>query len=262
MTLTVQHMIDTILQSIPDAPFDDTVDTLKSGDSSYAVKGIVTTFLASCEVLQKAIGLGANVIITHEPTFYNHPDKTDWLKDDPVYQAKRKLIEDHQLVVWRFHDYWHSHQPDGIMTGVLRALEWEKLTYGDWNNKVRVPTLSLRELVAYLKAKLAITHVRVMGSPDFQCTNIGLMVGSPPGEWQMRLLNEDIDVLVAGEINEWETPEYVRDALFQNRHKALIVTGHALSEEPGMAYLVEWLRARFPEVPITHVPTSDPFRVE
>lgn len=262
MTLTVQQMIDTILKSIPGAPYSETVDTLKSGDPSQPVKGIVTTFLASCEILQKAVDLGANVVITHEPTFYNHLDNTDWLEDDSVYRAKRKLIEDHQLVVWRFHDYWHSHQPDGIMTGVLRALDWEAQAYSEWRNKVKVPTMSLRELVDYLKTKLGISTVRVIGAPDFQCSKIGLMVGSPPSEWQMRLLADDIDVLVAGEINEWETPEYVRDAIYQSQHKALVVIGHAVSEEAGMAYLVEWLRERFAEIPITHVPTSDPFRVE
>jgi hypothetical protein len=40
---------------------------------------------------------------------------------------------------------------------------------------------------------------------------------------------------------------------------ALLLTGHAASEEPGMAYLAEWLRMRFPETPITHVPTGEPF---
>jgi hypothetical protein len=42
---------------------------------------------------------------------------------------------------------------------------------------------------------------------------------------------------------------------------ALIVLGHAISEEAGMAYLAEWLRARVPDVPITHVPAGDPFWV-
>src|SRR5262245_51707271 len=92
MSLTIQQVIDTILQSIPGAPFSQTVDTIKSGDPSREVNGIITTFLASCEVLQKAIDLGANFIITHEPTFYNYLDKTDWLENDLVYFAKRKLI--------------------------------------------------------------------------------------------------------------------------------------------------------------------------
>ena len=38
------------------------------------------------------------------------------------------------------------------------------------------------------------------------------------------------------------------------KHKALIVTGHAASEEAGMEYLAAWLRERIPDVPIAHIP--------
>jgi putative NIF3 family GTP cyclohydrolase 1 type 2 len=121
---TIQDIIDTILATTPYDPTQDTVDTVKTGDPRQPAAGIVTTFLASYDVIEAAIAKGANFIITHEPTFYNHLDETDWLVNDPIYQAKRKLIDDHGLVIWRFHDYWHAHQPDGIMIGVLRALGW------------------------------------------------------------------------------------------------------------------------------------------
>jgi hypothetical protein len=62
--------------------------------------------------------LGANLVITHEPTFYNHLDETDWLTNDPVFQQKRTYIEQHNLVIWRFHDNLHQHQPDPTMAGI------------------------------------------------------------------------------------------------------------------------------------------------
>ena len=68
-----------------------------------------------------------------------------------------------------------------------------------------------------------------------------------------------MDVLVCGEIDEWETSEYVRDAVAQGKDLALIVLGHANSEEPGMKWLVESLGSRFPDVTITHVPVGDAF---
>ena len=115
--------------------------------------------------------------------------------------------------------------------------------------------------MAELKVKLGIDTVRVVGNLDMSCRRVGLMVGSTGGRWQIRKLGtQDVDVLLSGEIAEWETCEYVRDAIAQGKKKALIVLGHANSEEPGMAYLVEWLRERFPEPPtITHVPVGDPF---
>jgi putative NIF3 family GTP cyclohydrolase 1 type 2 len=49
---------------------------------------------ASESVIEQAIAKGANLIIVHEPTFYNHLDETAWLVHDPIYQAKRRLIDD------------------------------------------------------------------------------------------------------------------------------------------------------------------------
>jgi len=112
MTLSIQNAIDTIIASVPGAPFPDTVDTVKLGDAAQDITGIVVTFLATCEVIEQAVQLGANLIITHEPTFYNHRDTTDWLSHHPSYQAKRRLIEESRIVIWRFHDYLHSLPPD------------------------------------------------------------------------------------------------------------------------------------------------------
>lgn len=90
-------------------------------------------------------------------------------------------------------------------------------------------------------------------------SKVALPVGFPGSEWQITALRSDIDALVTGEPHEWETSEYARDAIYQGLSKALIVSGHQVSGEAGIAYLVEWLRPRFPGVPITHIPSGDPF---
>ena len=256
---TVQAIIDTILTTIPDAPFSDTVDVIKAGDPTQEVTGVVTTFLATCAVLQKAVDLGANFVITHEPTFYTHVDKIDWLKDDPVYNAKRKLIDDHHLTVWRFHDYWHHHQPDGIRTGMLQALNWSQYAQAD-SPYLTLPPTTLGDLTAYVKEKLGAQRAQVVGRPDMPCSKIALTPGSPGGVYQVGVLQGDVEVLIIGETSEWQVPEYIRDAQFQGLSKALIVLGHEASEEAGMAYLVDWLHPQFPDLTITHVPSGDPFQ--
>src|SRR4051812_22548942 len=67
----------------------NTVDTLKAGDPSTVVKGIATSFAATLDVMQRASKAGKNLIVAHEPTFYNHLDKTEWLTGDAVYEAKQ-----------------------------------------------------------------------------------------------------------------------------------------------------------------------------
>ena len=76
-----------IIALVPGGAQVDTVDTIKSGNGQQICNGIVTTFMATAEVIQKTIDLKANFITTHEPTFYNHLDETEWLQQDQVFQV-------------------------------------------------------------------------------------------------------------------------------------------------------------------------------
>jgi putative NIF3 family GTP cyclohydrolase 1 type 2 len=257
MSTSIQQVIDAILAATPYQPGVDTVDTVKIGDATQPIRGIATTFLATCEVIEQAAASGANLLITHEPTFYNHRDDTDWLAHDPVYAAKRALIEQHELVIWRFHDFWHARQPDGIYVGVLRALGWQ--ADADAPHICTLPPTALADLAAQLKQQLGVPMVRMAGDPALLCRRIGLLVGAIGGRVHISVLGrDDIDALVCGEIAEWETCEYVRDAERLGLKKGLIVIGHEPSEEAGMAYLAEWLRERLPGVPAIHIPAGNP----
>lgn len=257
---TVGDIIDLILKEIPGAPFRDTVDTLKSGSMDQRVTGIISTTFATLSIIQKAIDTNVNFIIVHEPTFYSHTDEVDWLKDDRVYTFKRDLLARHKIAVWRFHDYWHSHRPDGIQLGVLKTLGWE--AYADKNDMriLQLPSTTLLKLAQHAKTKLGIQHLRVVGDLTQSCTRIALLPGASGGKSHIDAVEKiNPDVLVVGEVHEWETSEYIRDAQLAGRKTSLIVLGHAVSEEPGMVSLVEWLRPQIPAITITHVPAGNPF---
>ena len=87
----------------------------------------------------------------------------------------------------------------------------------------------------------------------------GLVVGAASGQRQIEMLRQ-VDVIVVGEVREWETTEYIRDALAQStREVGLIVVGHALSEEAGMEWLADWLKPRLPAIRVVHMASGDPF---
>jgi putative NIF3 family GTP cyclohydrolase 1 type 2 len=262
-SLNVKEIIDMILAKIPGAPFKQTVDTLKAGRMDQTVRGIVTCMFPTIDVIQKCAELQANFIIVHEPTFYNHLDDTQWLEDDEVYKFKAGLLKKHDIAVWRFHDYWHAHRPDGILMGVLTALGWDQ--YYDPGNPgiITVPPLTLDELVKHAKQKMGIAETKVVGDPAQVCKRIAIMPGAAGGRSQIQVLkNEQPDALLVGEVNEWETAEYVRDARAMGKSLSLVVLGHAVSEEPGMAWLVNWLQPMTRDIKVTHVPSGDPYTNE
>ena len=106
-SLSASEVVDRMKANLTCSWADKTVDTFKSGGPETQVTWIACTFMATVEVLEKAAAQGCNMVITHEPTYYNHLDQTDQLQGDPVYEAKLALIEEKNMVVFRFHDHWH-----------------------------------------------------------------------------------------------------------------------------------------------------------
>jgi putative NIF3 family GTP cyclohydrolase 1 type 2 len=256
---TVQNIIDLILKEIPGAPFKQTVDTIKCGSPSQPVRGIVTTMFPTIQVIQEAAGIKANFIIAHEPSFYNHTDDQNWVARNHILEKKLALLQQENIAIWRFHDYWHSYRPDGIGYGVLKATGLLK-NYQPGRLTLQLPALTLRELIGHLQKSLTIQHLRYIGDPEQICKSISILPGAAGGQRQIALVeNDDPDVLIVGEVHEWETAEYIRDARQLGSRIALIVLGHSLSEEPGMQWLVDWLQPKLPNLPITHISSGDPF---
>lgn len=257
---TVGEIMDLFISKVPGAPFPNTVDTLKSGSREHTVTGIVTTMFATIPVINQSIKLGANFIIAHEPTFYSHLDKTDWLADNEVFNYKMTLLNKHQVSVWRNHDYIHSHKPDGVFSGLLDTLGWKSYssTSEPWN--ISLPSTTLAQLIADLKQKLNISTLRYIGEDNHPCSKVLLMPGAAGGERQIRAIAQNNpDVAIVGELQEWETAEFVRDARASGKKLALIVLGHTDSEDGGSTYMRDWLNQHVPEVKVTHVHSGNPF---
>ncbi len=260
-TFTVKQVIDIILKEIPNAPFATTVDQLRSGSMDQEVTGIVTTMFPTIKVIEDTAKAGANFIIAHETPFYNNQDETDWLQEDDAYRYKIELLNRHKIAIWRFHDYWHSHKPDGIIMGNLIKLGWEK--YHDVNSP-RLLTLpkpmSLKSIVSLTKERLGIPTVRVIGNLNQSCSTIYLAFGYMDSKRQIAAIQQyKPDLILSGETREWETVERVRDGQLMGQKTSLLVLSHAVSEEAGMAYAVKWLQPKVPGVKITHIASTNPF---
>jgi putative NIF3 family GTP cyclohydrolase 1 type 2 len=261
--LTAREVIQRIQSQVAIPWKADTVDTFKAGNPDTPVTGIAVTMMATLEVLRRAAADGDNLIITHEPTFYNHLDKPDDLpqgENDPVLAEKRSFIERHGLVIWRFHDHWHARKPDGIETGMVHALGWERFQDPSNEHLFTLPPTTLKNLAAEIQNRLQIRAMRVVGEPDMRVTRLAMSPGAAGFGRETRALEmPDVQVLIVGETREWETVEYVSDAVTEGRNKALIILGHIPSEQAGMEECARWLRGFVGEVPVTFIAAGEPF---
>jgi len=162
-------------------------------------------------------------------------------------------------VVVRMHDHWHRRRPEPMATDLARVLGWERYR-GDSEWLYRVPETTLAELALTIRRRLPAPTLRVVGDSGLRVTKIGLSPGAAGFARHRQLLQQDnVEVLVIGEAHEWETVEYVADAVTAGRKKALIILGHVRSEQDGMEEFARWLGTFVREVPVTFVPTADPF---
>src|ERR1700732_2335153 len=261
--LTAREVVQRIQDHVGVPWQKETVDTFKAGDPDMRVTGIAVTMMATFGVLQRAAAADANLIITHEPTFYNHLDNFSEIpqkENAPVLAEKLAFIKEHHLVVWRFHDHWHKRAPDGIEAGMTHALGWE--AFQDKQNQYlfTIPETTLDKLADVLKTRLELHTMRVVGDPQMKITRVALSPGSAGMQREIGALEKpDIHVLITGESREWETVEYAADGVGEKRNKALIILGHVPSEQAGMEECIRWLKTFVSEIPVNFVPAAQPF---
>lgn len=267
--MKVREIVERLLDNIcGNERITHTCDIQTTGDPDMEVTGIVTTFMATVDVIRKTIETGANFIITHEPTWFNGKDDTDWCENDSVYLTKKKLLEENHIAVWRFHDHMHfGSSTDYIYTGMQKEMGWENYLQPDEMQPwvYEMPETTLRKLALELKERFEMDVIQIIGRPDTRITRAGLLVGGGslglgrevmPMEVMER---NQLNVLICGDITEWTTCAYVNDAQQLGFDRAMIVLGHERSEEAGMKHLVPVLRPLVGDIPVTFINAGEPF---
>ena len=231
---------------------DRTCDTIKAGDPNAEVTKVAVSMFATVDIVRQAKDWGAELLIVHEPTYYNHWDDHS---DDYFEAEKRRLIEASGLTIYRFHDHPHCTDPDIITTGEIQYLgldcTLEKTDVFDLTRLHLNTPMTPRQLAKHIENTLGIAHVRIAGAADVPCTSLSLMVGTPGG-LEQELLRPETEIILTGEICEWALGEHVRDAAQLGYRKAILVLGHIGSERDGMKYTAQILKERQPQLDVRY----------
>jgi putative NIF3 family GTP cyclohydrolase 1 type 2 len=268
--MKIQAIIDGILAYHPDIGDRRTCDVIVGGDPNAECTGVLVTIVPTVEIIRKAIEIGANFILVHEPTFYSgFDDECEWLQGNEVYEEKLSLLKENGIVIYRDHDHIHAHQPDGIFHYALKQLGWLEYAVPGTGHvpRIQLPETTLGELVQHVKQAMGLETIRYIGNPEAKVSTVGFCGHLLPNEntnWSNNAqvaASWEYDVVIPGEIVEWTLPLYIRDAAALGKSKGMILPGHFIQEEAGMRWAVEWLRPIVGEgLPITFVSAGDMFR--
>jgi len=236
--------------------YSRTCDTLKAGSPDTEVTKVAVCCFNTPKVICDAAAWGAQLLITHEPTYYDHWDNECTL---PVGILKRILIERTGMTVYRYHDHPHMAPEDLICKGEILALGLpghvaEVTGFGVTHFELDEP-ITPRALAAHIEKKWDIAHVRICGTTDKPCTKLVLAWGTP-GNMMEEMAGEG-EIILTGEACEWQRAEYARDANELGFTKSLLILGHCGSERDGMKYIANLIQNRFPELEVKYFKSEE-----
>ena len=233
-----------------------TVDTCKHGDPEREVHKVAICMTATPNVLDEAQAWGADLVITHEPTFHDHLENP---RNDEITLRKRALVAGYDFTLYRFHDYIHwGVDFDHINEGFLRLVGWKGTFDGRCAFTLDEPT-RVYDLAKDVKDILGIRHPRMIGNPDFKVTKINMMLGAGGFSAAESFLASDDELMITGEICEWHDGEPIRDAGQMGIPKAMLVLGHSACEAPGMKVYALDMAQKYPALEIRYIDSGDLF---
>ena len=261
------------------------VEGIKAGDASTPIKGIATTAMATMDVLKQAAKANANLVISYEPTFFGRADGPPkpapappagaaagapgrgsrgggggfggLSPEDPVYKGKKDFIEKNNLVVYRLFDHWKSRKEGEMVTGLAEALGWSKGRVKPDDVIYEIPSASYEDVVAQIKKKLNMHGgLRAVGDRKATIRKVMLFPGPMAPELIYKRYTE-ADLMIAGEVREWENTFMAADIFAAGEKHGLITLGRVASEDPGMRACAAWLKNTIKEVPTQFIAAGD-----
>jgi putative NIF3 family GTP cyclohydrolase 1 type 2 len=273
-TPTAKAVVQRVQSALGGQWVADGVDGFKAGDPNTPVKGIATTAMATMGVLKQAVQSGANLIFTHEPTFFGRldgpapprpaggpgggpGDSRGLSADDPVYMAKKKFIDKNGLVVFRLHDNWLSRRSSDMTAGLAEELGWARNPVRPDDGLYEIPSATAEETVALIREKLKLRGgLRAVGDRTATVKRVLLLPGfTTPAV--MRKRYREADLTITGEVREWENTFNAADVFTAGERRGLVTVGRVVSEDPGMRVCAEWLKTVVAEAPVRWIPAGD-----
>ena len=220
-----------------------TCDTLICGDPEKEVRLAATCFKLTAETLDKAIALGVDMIITHEPTFAITDNPEDATFSDI---RKWETLKNSGITVYRFHDHAHHRACDYIHQGFIddtRLKIFQKYpaeSMGIARYDLEEP-MTARKLANIIKEQLDLDVVKIVGCDDAKIKTVCLGLGGVGFKQIQYLFDPGCDTFITGEVPEVKVCEYVRDSAYYGENKSIIILGHYSAEFSGMRLLAKEL---------------------
>ncbi|WP_185731542.1 Nif3-like dinuclear metal center hexameric protein [Larkinella rosea] len=244
--------------------WDKTTDTFKAGDPARPVRKVAVAWKASLDAVQKAISIGADLLISHESICVQADNSS--MKPEiefalPTEMPKFELIRKAGLVVYRCHDFWDSFPGLGMRASWQKALHIGTNIIADaypfYVTKVAPLTIGdlARHILKQIKP-LRQNGVLVSGDTERVITRIGTGTGVTTNIVKLRELGAEVGIITEDYYNHVRMGVHAQELDFPT-----ITVNHGVTEEWGARNLATYLQQEFPALVVTHLPQYCPYQV-
>lgn len=252
--MTTDDLLRHMIEASPWVDPDRTVDAVKGGDGARPIATVAVCWFPSLANLRRAVDLGCDLLITHEPTWWDHHDRPGGWRDRGPGLEKTRLLEESGLVVARLHDTWDNWPQLGIRDSFARGLGLECYVGEDetrWHATYEVPEQSLRDFARYVAGRVAPlgeSTVQVMGDPDRRVSRPSIGVGCGGPAEDMIALGSDVLIVCFDGAGYWSQ----RDR-FLEQGVGVIALEHGTTEMWGLESLAGYIGDTWPELTVHYL---------
>lgn len=223
-------------------PFDGFKYNAQNRFQNVTVVGVV--WHPSLKVIQVARDRGCDLLIFHEPLFYD--DSTPGVQSDPGYAQKKQILDDTGIVMYRSHDFQDRFPDLGVHDQWKSFLGLTGDVVEDYNSYISVseePPKTVGQWakqIARKSAELGQPRIRLVGDPAKVVRRIAYGTGAvawPRANWQV----VSADLVVTTEVHWIDDARWAIEMGYP-----LIAVDHGVSEIPGIRRLKDWMEDQWP----------------
>lgn len=239
----------------------NTVDRVIWGDAGRDVTRCAVVWISSLAAIRAAVALGAELLITHEPTFWNHRDEAP--EANPHAAEKIRLLDETGMVVLRNHDCWDRWPEVGIPWAWARFLGLGQtpsaVGAAGYQHRYDIEACSVNELAHRIARKTQVlgeSMVQVIGDPHQVVQHIGSGTGCACGIETYLEMGCDCSIVCDDGSCYWAGIQQAQDI-----GHPVIRVNHGTSEEPGMISLAAYINEHLDGLEAEHIPHGSTFRL-
>ena len=252
--MNTHDILNHMISNSPWVNPEKTVDRVKCGDGYKPIEKVAVCWYPSIRTIQSAIDGGSDLLITHEPTWWDHFDRPGgWRAKGPGLK-KTQMLEASGLVVARLHDTWDNWPGIGIRDSLARGLGLDRFIAEDktrWHGMYEIQEQTLAAFAKYVARKvepLGEDAVQVIGNPDMIVRRPSIGVGCGGPHEDMIELGSDVLIMCFDGATYWSA----RDR-FAEQGVGVITLEHGTTEMWGMESMVDYIQTTWPELQLQYL---------